>query len=212
MRAAESSDDRRERTGIVPGRQKVLALQVRGSGMADEGLRDGDRLIVERRSKAADGQTVVAEVDGKLTVKRVFRDARGRIRLRPANPEMLPLAVSPSRHRIIGVLVGISRRQSVGGGRPERPHTDTAERTLDLPTHVIDQSLGQAEHMAAARSGVARARLQELAQSLRTLRDCYLDARTPKLRAALLREAGAVVRRMRRFDGERPQDPALSLA
>jgi hypothetical protein len=62
------------------------------------------------------------------------------------------------------------------------------------------------------RNGVVRVRMQELAQSLRTLRDCYLDARTPKLRAALLREAGALVRRVRRFDSERAEDSALSLA
>jgi hypothetical protein len=189
-----------------------LALQVRGSGMTDEGLRDGDRLIVERRPSAADGQTVVAEVDGKLTVKRVFRDARGRIRLKPANPAMLPLAVSPSRHRIIGVLVGISRRQSAGRARPVPPRIEVAERPLDLTTHVIDQSVHQAETLAAVRNGVVRVRMQELAQSLRTLRDCYLDARTPKLRAALLREAQALVRRVRRFDSERAEDPALSLA
>jgi repressor LexA len=189
-----------------------MALQVRGSGMADEGLRDGDRLIVERRATAVDGQTVVAEVDGKLTVKRAFRDARGRIRLRPANPEMLPLALSPARHRIIGVLVGISRRQSAGGAGPLRPRIEAAERPLDLTMHVIDQSIRQAETLAAVRSGAARARLQELAQSLCTLRDCYVDARTAKLRAALLREAGALVRRVRQFDSERPQEPALGLA
>jgi hypothetical protein len=180
--------------------------------MADEGLRDGDRLVVEPRAKVHDGQTVVAEVKGELTVKRVFRDARGRIRLRPANPELLPLAVPASRFRIIGVLVGIFRRRESRRARPPQPRVDAAERTLDLTTHVIDQSVRQAERLAAARAGSTRARLEDLAQSLRTLRDCYVDARTPKLRAALLREAGALVRRVRRFDSERPQEPAIGLA
>jgi hypothetical protein len=212
MRAAESIVDNRERAGVLRRRRQVMALQVRGSGLADEGLRDGDRLIVEPRAKVSDGQTVVAEVNGELTVKRVFRDARGRLRLKPANPELLPLAVPASRLRIVGVLVGIFRRRDSRRTRPVQPRIEVAERTLDLTTHVIDQSLRQAETLAAVRTGAAQARLQELAQSLRTLRDCYVDARTPKMRAALLREAGALVRRVRRFDSERPQEAALGLA
>jgi hypothetical protein len=180
--------------------------------MADEGLHDGDRLIVEPRARVTDGQTVVAEINGELTVKRVFRDARGRMRLKPANPEMLPLAVPASRLRIVGVLVGIFRRQESRRARPVPPRIDAAERTLDLTTHVIDQSVRQAEMLAAVLKGATRARLEELAQSLRTLRDCYVDARTPKLRAALLREAGTLVRRVRRFDSERPRDSAVGLA
>jgi len=153
--------------------------------MVDEGLRDGDRLIVKPRTRVADGQTVVAEVDGKLTVKRVFRDGRGRMRLKPANPEMLPLTVPVSRFRIVGVLVGVFRRHEARGAQRVQPSLDAVERTLDAMTQVIDQSVRQAETVAAVRSGAARARFEGLAQSLRTLRDCYVDARTPKLRAAL---------------------------
>src|SRR5581483_1163220 len=49
--------------GMWSGR-KVFALRVRGTSMIDEGIRDGDHLIVEPRERADDGQTVVAEVDG----------------------------------------------------------------------------------------------------------------------------------------------------
>src|ERR1043166_6786628 len=76
--------------GLWNGR-KVFALRVRGTSMTDEGIRDGDYLIVEPRETADSGQMVVAEVDGGVTVKRLVREKGGRIRLQPANPEMLAL-------------------------------------------------------------------------------------------------------------------------
>src|SRR6266404_2377228 len=72
--------------GLWNGR-KVFALRVRGTSMIDEGIRDGDYLIVEPRETADSGQMVVAEVDGGVTVKRLVREKGGRIRLQPANPE-----------------------------------------------------------------------------------------------------------------------------
>jgi hypothetical protein len=214
MRAAglrrKPIDDVFEQPSALWGGRRVLALKVRGTAMVDEGLRDGDHLIVEPRDTASDGQTVVAEVDGELTVKRVFHESDGRLRLKPANPEMLPLAVAATRVRIVGTLVGVFRRQGFptvrGAGAPRPPRVEGDERTLDLTLRVIEQSVQQAETLSASRSGAVRARLQELAQGLRTLRDCYLDTRTPKLREALLRAAGTLVRRVRRFDAERRRD------
>src|SRR6266852_5067931 len=93
------------------GGRTVFALRARGSSMIDEGIRDGDYLIVEPRETAEVGQTVVAEVDGGVTVKRLCREKDGRLRLQPANPDMLPLVVAPQRVRIVGVVVGVFRRQ-----------------------------------------------------------------------------------------------------
>jgi hypothetical protein len=58
---------------------------------------------------------VVAEVDGGVTVKRLFMEPEGQIRLQPANPEMLPLVVPATRVRVVGAVVGVFRRQ---GFRP----------------------------------------------------------------------------------------------
>src|SRR5262249_14919144 len=74
--------------------RKVFALRVRGQSMVDAGIRDGDYLIVEPCDTADDGRTVVAEIDGHVTVKKLFRSAGGQVRLQPANPEMLPLIIS----------------------------------------------------------------------------------------------------------------------
>jgi Peptidase S24-like len=220
MRAAglrrKPIDDVFEQPSALWGGRKVVALKVRGTTMVDEGLHDGDHLIVEPRDTASDGQTVVAEVDGELTVKRVFHETDGRLRLKPANSELLPLAVTGRRVRIVGTLVGVFRRQGFPKMRrapgPRPPRVEGDERTLDLTLRVIDQSVQQAETLAASRSGAVQARLRELAQGLRTLRDCYVDTRTPKLREALLREAGTLVRRVRRFDAERRRDASLGSA
>ncbi len=188
------------------GGRRVFALRVRGSSMVDEGIRDGDYLIVEPREAADVGQTVVAEVDGGVTVKRLCREKDGRLRLQPANPEMLPLVVSAERVRIVGVVVGVFRRQGFRAPTPSRPRPAPGAgdgRTLDLTLRVIEQRVGEAEALAAARAGRVGARLRELARNLRALRDCYLGTTAPRLRAALLREAGELIRRLRRFGAER---------
>jgi len=193
-------------SGLWGGR-KVFALRARGSSMIDEGIRDGDYLIVEPRETAEVGQTVVAEVDGGVTVKRLCRERDGRLRLQPANPEVLPLVVVAERVRIVGIVVGVFRRQ--GFRTPVRARSRPAPpvggdgRTLDLTLRVVEQRAGQAEALAAARAGRPGARLRELARNLRALRDCYLETTAPRLRAALLREAGDIIRRLRRFDAER---------
>lgn len=187
------------------GGRKVFSLRVRGHSMMDEGIRDGDYLIVEPRPVADHGQTVVAEVDGGVTVKRLFREADGRIRLQPAHPEMLPLIVAAERVRVVGVVVGVFRRQ--GFERRSAPRPPRAPRpdvqTFDLTVRLLEQHVREAERLAAARRGRSAARLSDIARELRGLRDCYLRTTVPRLREALLREAGEVFRRLRRFGVER---------
>src|SRR5712691_5123890 len=48
--------------------REVFALRVRGTSMVDDGILDGDYLVVERRDEVRDGQTVIADVDGQVTV------------------------------------------------------------------------------------------------------------------------------------------------
>ena len=191
--------------GLWNGR-RVFALRVRGASMIDEGIHDGDYLIVEPRETAEYGQTVVAEVDGCVTVKRLYQERDGQVRLQPANPEMLPLVVPATRVRVVGAVVGVFRRQGFrppAAGRPRPPRPARDARTLDLTLRVIEQSVADAEALATVRRGRTATRLRELAQALRSLRDCYLDTTVPRLRAALLREAGDIVRQLRRFDAER---------
>ncbi|HEV3109623.1 MAG TPA: transcriptional repressor LexA [Candidatus Binataceae bacterium] len=90
-------------------RQNTFCLRVRGESMVDEGIRDGDYIIVEGREVANDGETVVALVNGEATVKKFFREHDGRIRLEPANVTMQPIYASEEDLRVRGVVVGLMR-------------------------------------------------------------------------------------------------------
>src|SRR5262245_62579800 len=71
---------------LVPPGSDVYVLRVRGNSMIEDSIRDGDLVLVERRSDAAPGETVVAVLPGEsATLKRYYPEAGGRIRLQPAN-------------------------------------------------------------------------------------------------------------------------------
>jgi len=90
-------------------RQNTFCLRVRGESMIDEGIRDGDYIIVEGRDVANDGETVVALVNGEATVKKYYRESGGRIRLEPANITMQPIYASEEDLHVRGVVVGLMR-------------------------------------------------------------------------------------------------------
>jgi len=85
------------------------ALQVRGDSMIDDGIHDGDVLVVQRREQAEPGQTVVALVEGEATVKRYYRQGR-QIELRPANASYQPILADEEDVRLRGIVVGLLRR------------------------------------------------------------------------------------------------------
>lgn len=90
------------------GAGERYALRVRGDSMIEDGIHDGDVVVVRRVRRAENGQTVVAVVDGEATLKR-FRLAGDRIELRPANAALEVMRVSADRVEIRGVLVGLLR-------------------------------------------------------------------------------------------------------
>ena len=92
-------------------RAGTFALQVEGDSMRDEGILDGDYIIVERRETARNGERVVAllTATGETTLKTFFRDGR-RIRLQPANPDFEPIIVTERECQVQGVVIGVLRR------------------------------------------------------------------------------------------------------
>ncbi len=79
--------------------------------MVDDGIHDGDLVVVQRRNHADEGEVVVALVDRtETTLKRFFRPDRATVRLEPANAAMAPIVVAADRVLVQGVVVGLLRR------------------------------------------------------------------------------------------------------
>ena len=96
---------------MVRSGRESFVLRVQGESMIDEQIRDGDYIVVSAQDTADDGQMVVALVGGdSATVKKMYREPDGRIRLQPANPSMAPIVEDASNVQIQGVVVGVIRK------------------------------------------------------------------------------------------------------
>ena len=86
-----------------------VVYEVRGDSMVEMGIMDGDYVAVHPQAVAEHGQTVIAEVNGSITIKKYLRKGDS-IELRPANSAMLPIMVgADDDFHIRGVLVGSMR-------------------------------------------------------------------------------------------------------
>ena len=93
------------------GKKETYVLKVAGDSMIEDGIHDGDLIIVERRPTAQTGETVVALInDGEATVKRFYREGKTKIRLQPANSSMEPQIYDNDQVQIQGVVVGLMRK------------------------------------------------------------------------------------------------------
>lgn len=94
--------------GMVSGKKRTYVLQVKGSSMIEEGILDGDFVVVEEKQTANNGDIVVAILEnGFATLKKFFKEAT-RIRLEPANSKMAPIFAK--NVKIQGKVVGVLRR------------------------------------------------------------------------------------------------------
>ena len=90
------------------GKGEHFVLRVRGDSMVDDGIRDGDYVVVSRRPNATNGQTVVALIRGEATLKRYYSEG-ARIRLQPANATMKPILADARDVVVQGVVTGLIR-------------------------------------------------------------------------------------------------------
>jgi repressor LexA len=86
-----------------------FVLKVAGDSMIEEGIHDGDLVVVLRREEARPGEMVVALVQDEVTLKRYYPEGEN-IRLQPANRFMSPLLVPAADVRVQGIVVGLMRR------------------------------------------------------------------------------------------------------
>ena len=93
------------------GKGDTFALRVSGESMIDDHICDGDFVLVEKTQQAANGDTVVALVDGmETTLKRFYLEPSGQIRLQPANASMQPIVVDADRVQIQGRVLAVMRK------------------------------------------------------------------------------------------------------
>lgn len=94
--------------GLVSAKKRSYVLKVKGDSMIEEGILDGDYVIIEEQETAENGEIVVALLEnGLATLKRFYRELN-RIRLEPANASMAPIYTNEVK--IQGKVVGVIRK------------------------------------------------------------------------------------------------------
>ena len=92
--------------------KEVFALEVKGDSMVEDGIRDGDYVIIRKQGTAENGDIVCALIAGEATLKRFYKKGKA-VTLRPANKDYSPIVVSqeePGGFRILGKAIGLTRR------------------------------------------------------------------------------------------------------
>ncbi len=105
IRTHETIDIPRDMMG-----KKTFALKVRGTSMIEDGILDGDYVIIEQTTVARNGDIVVALVDNENATLKRFYNEKDSIRLQPANSSMKPMHFSKKRVTIQGKVKGVIRK------------------------------------------------------------------------------------------------------
>jgi repressor LexA len=93
---------------LLSGKNTAYVLQVKGRSMIEDGILDGDFVVIEKINEATNGDIVVAMVDDNLATLKKFYKENGRVVLKPANSEMSP--IYPNNLTIQGKVVGLVRK------------------------------------------------------------------------------------------------------
>lgn len=93
---------------MISGKKTAYVLQVRGESMIEDGILDGDYVVIEKTDIANNGDIVVALVDDNLATLKKFYKEGDRVILRPANAAMEPII--PNTLKIQGIAVGVVRK------------------------------------------------------------------------------------------------------
>lgn len=93
---------------MLTGSKTAYVLQVKGESMIEDGIFDGDYVVIEKVNEATNGEIVVALVDDNLATLKKFYQEGGRVILKPANATMSP--IYPKKLRIQGRVVGLVRK------------------------------------------------------------------------------------------------------
>ncbi len=93
---------------MLSGSKTAYVLQVKGTSMIDDGILDGDFVVIEKTHDVMNGDIVVAIVDDNLATLKRFYKENGKVILRPANATMEP--IYPNTCTVQGKCVGLVRK------------------------------------------------------------------------------------------------------
>lgn len=96
----------------------LFALGVKGDSMIDEGIFDGDTVIVRKQNTVEDGETAIALINNnEVTLKKIYKE-KNRIRLQPANPNLKPFYVKEViiQGKVISTFRNIEEQEAKSGG------------------------------------------------------------------------------------------------
>jgi len=89
--------------------EDTFALRVKGDSMIEDGILEGDLVIIRRQDTAEDADIVCALIGDEATLKRFHRKGN-KITLKPANKNYEPIVVSKGEFRILGKVTGVIRK------------------------------------------------------------------------------------------------------
>ncbi len=93
---------------LVGNKESTYLLEVKGDSMIDEGIKEGDLVLVERRGNPKDGDIVIAEIDGGWTMK-YFKKKGTLVYLKPANKNYSPIYPQYDL-KIAAIVKGVIRK------------------------------------------------------------------------------------------------------
>jgi repressor LexA len=94
---------------MVRNPSKSFALKVQGESMIEDGIFDGDIILIQKQNSASNGDIIVATVENEATVKRIYQKSQ-QVELRPANSTMKSMWYRPDEVEIRGIVVGLIRK------------------------------------------------------------------------------------------------------
>ncbi len=89
--------------------KETFALKVKGDSMIEDGILDGDHVVIRRQETAENGDIVCALIGDEATLKRFYRNGN-EVALKPANKNYEPIIVTKGEFRILGRAVGVIRK------------------------------------------------------------------------------------------------------
>ena len=95
-------------SGLARGKE-TFALKVKGDSMIEDGILDGDLVIIRRQDTVENGDIICALIGNEATLKRFYRKGN-EVSLRPANKNYDPIIVSKGEFRVLGKATGVIRK------------------------------------------------------------------------------------------------------